>query len=432
MRKCSWHFKPAVVLTFLVVVSPLFLSVVSAQQLRMYDFVLFGSNSSQLGSSITVNGGSVGSYSLVQSSGTAAVKGNLYSKGRVVLTNSNTINGNIAAANLNGQTGNIVQTGSKLYVGGDIDARGNVYVSGGTIRGKVRLGSTANSYVGPTPGGGPVTKGNAIIPDFPQLPAIKNYTGTTAVDIKATAKISKGTYGNVILTGGQTLTLTDTGSYYFNSFSLANANTIVFDFGNKPGYIRIYVAGNMLLDKISTSIINGGDAGRIFTETDGKGSIAFKIANGSGNTKCRWSGTVWAPYGSIDVGAGTGSSEITGALWSGIQVNLQSGVTVNYSPYTEVGCTPPTVNAGEDKPLSFSETTPLTGTTNAASPIYSWAAINGGSILPPANTASINVTAAGTYILTVKAGGCSASDSVVVTNKVPNLIGSEDYMLITY
>ena len=48
---------------------------------------------------------------------------------------------------------------------------------------------------------------------------------------------------------------------------------------------------------------------------------------------------MWAPYSAINVGSGTGSSDITGALWSGTQVNVQSGVNIFYAPFE--GCVAP-------------------------------------------------------------------------------------------
>jgi hypothetical protein len=44
-------------------------------------------------------------------------------------------------------------------------------------------------------------------------------------------------------------------------------------------------------------------------------------------------GSVWAPFAAINIGSGTGSTLIKGALWSGTQVNIQSSVNIEFSPF---------------------------------------------------------------------------------------------------
>ncbi|HOV15083.1 MAG TPA: hypothetical protein PK771_12415, partial [Spirochaetota bacterium] len=80
----------------------------SAQQLSITDFVIFGGNGNcstcavQLGSSSNIQGGSVGSYKLVKTTGNAAISGNIHSGGTVSLSNSNNVSGRITAANAYG------------------------------------------------------------------------------------------------------------------------------------------------------------------------------------------------------------------------------------------------------------------------------------------------------------------------------------------
>ena len=141
------------------------------------------------------------------------------------------------------------------------------------------------------------------------------------------------------------------------------------------------------------------------------------LRNGSSaNAATKWLGTVWAPYAAINIGSGTGNSQVTGALWSGTQVNIQSGVNIVYAPYSE--CTPPDVNADLDKPLSFENQTTLTGSSLTPGVTFNWQAINGGVITSPVNAAAINVSAAGTYIVTAGiSANCFARDTVIVTGK---------------
>ena len=86
----------------------------------------------------------------------------------------------------------------------------------------------------------------------------------------------------------------------------------------------------MFLGKINAAMINGGNASRIFSETHGTGVNAFTITNGSGGGSSRWLGNIYAPYSAINIGSGTGSSEVNGSLWSGTQVIINSGVTINF------------------------------------------------------------------------------------------------------
>ena len=53
-----------------------------------------GTGTTLIGSSITLNGGAVGSYKLVQTTGNVAFNGtNIYSADKIILTNSNIIRG---------------------------------------------------------------------------------------------------------------------------------------------------------------------------------------------------------------------------------------------------------------------------------------------------------------------------------------------------
>ncbi|MBK8142178.1 MAG: hypothetical protein IPK57_15220 [Chitinophagaceae bacterium] len=162
---------------------------------------------------------------------------------------------------------------------------------------------------------------------------------TTVLPIGSTP--TSGLYGNVTLGGNKTLTFKGTGVYVFNSIkNTGTTNNFVFDFnGNTTGTIKVQVYGDVDVNKIKASIINGNAsaASRIYFEIHGSGAssggIAFKIANGSSSQASKWIGSVWAPFAAINIGSGTGSSNITGALWSGTQVNIQSGVNIDFAPF---------------------------------------------------------------------------------------------------
>ena len=75
-----------------------------------------------IGSSITINGGSVGAYKLVQTTGNATINSNIFSADKIILTNSNIVKGDISAAanypNLPLSTGTILSVGSSASITG--------------------------------------------------------------------------------------------------------------------------------------------------------------------------------------------------------------------------------------------------------------------------------------------------------------------------
>ncbi|MEJ7586606.1 MAG: hypothetical protein WKI04_03480 [Ferruginibacter sp.] len=432
-----------------VILQCLSATILNAQQTNIREYVLFSGNGSypggerqkypgppgyavQLGSFSTIQGGSVGSYRLVTSTGTAVINANIYSGGTIKLAHGNTVNGKIAAANSPAAPGNTLSVGSGAKLSGNIDVNGNIFIRGGTVGGPVTHPS-GTRYYGPVPERGEVT-GQPLIPALPGMPAISRFPDCRySADINSTKIISPGTYGDVKLDGNKTLTFDGTGIYAFDQIdNKGGTNYFVFDFKNNPsGTIRIYIHKDADLGKINVRTVNGGSASRIFTEVHGNGSSCsnrtwgFNIDNGySYIAGSKWQGTVWVPYAPINIGSGKGNTVITGALWSGIQVNIQCGVKIIYAPYSE--CSTPYVNAGPDKSLDFSNQTTLTGSSATPGVQYSWQAINGGVITSSSTTPEIIVSSAGTYILTAIANtNCSAKDTVIVTGKTNNLIGSE-------
>jgi len=193
----------------------------------------------------------------------------------------------------------------------------------------------------------------------------------------------------ILLGNNKTLTFSGTGIYIFKSIQNSGNNSFVFDFKNDPkGTIKIYVYGDVDLNKVNASTINGGDASRIYAETHGTGSTSssgidsWNINNGSsGNgSQTKWLGTVWAPYASINIGSGSGQCNYIGALYSSKQVNIQNNVSINYSP--SIQCATPVANAGNDKVLDCSTSTvQLDGSLSTLGLQYSWIALNNGRII---------------------------------------------------
>lgn len=448
--RTRWYFIIGKRSYFLTLVCILFGKTLFAQQTQITDYVIFGGKQAQgqtapaapgygvqLGSSTNIQGGLIGSYYLFKTTGNGTFGTNIFSGGIIQLANSNVVNGRLAARNDSSLGGTIISVGSSTNISGNIDAKGNIVVVGGTVSGRVThpFGTT---YSGPVPGGGD-SIGTPNLPTLPVMPVIRTFSDTlpgspnitnTQTIYPAGVNGSTGIFGNVFLGGNKTLTLKGPGVYVFKSIkNTGTSNNFVFDFNNNPNdTFKIYVWGDVDLGKVKASII-GGNPTRIYFEIHGKGTtsasgkVAFNIANGSSGSASKWLGAVWAPFAAINVGSGTGSTDITGALWSGTQVNIQSGVTMN------LYCNPPTVNAGPDKPLDFSTKTKLVATPFTPGVTFSWQALNGGIIDPTyfsPNNDTIKVLVAGTYIVTASQGPiCSAKDTVVVTGRLRSIIGSE-------
>lgn len=407
--------------------------------------VIIGSSCNYLGNIQGAGTGYIGSYNLVRTTAATNINGHINSGGTIQLSGNNTINGNLfAGISPAGVSGTVITAGTGTVLGvsgdlqrGNINANGKVTIGGGAVYGKVTLPAPASQYPysGPAPAGG-VVNGTPSLPGLPAMPPITPFPGFGTANITNTVTIGPGAYGNVNLGSNKTLTLNGPGIYTFKSITTTGPNSsIVYNFNNAAtGDFKIYVHGDLRLNKAAFSTINGGSASRIYVETHGTGSTntsdntaAVTMSNGSnGNgNPAGWLGTLWAPYAAIKVGSPNGpASSVHGALWSGTQVNLQGGVTVTFAPFNL--CTSPEVNAGADRALDFENPTTLTGTSTTSNVSYNWEALNGGVISTSPDNATITVNSAGTYVLTVTLNpGCASTDTVIVTGKVNDIIGSE-------
>src|SRR4030095_2130994 len=90
------------ILLFLVLLNSVTAQTATTNQRQPREFVLLsgvpGSQGTTLiGSSITINGGSVGAHKLIQTTGNATINSNIFSADKIIITNSNLIKGDISA-----------------------------------------------------------------------------------------------------------------------------------------------------------------------------------------------------------------------------------------------------------------------------------------------------------------------------------------------
>ena len=411
-------------------------SISSAQQLTIRDFVLFGGNSNcsipgqattippgcgvQIGTSGSVIGGKIGSHTIIRTTGNAQIDADIISGGRLELSNTNTVNGTIAVGNTTPTNNTIFTAGSNFFVSNNVYVNGSSTISGGLLSGFLMHPSIA-SYSGPLPAGGEIV-GTPPLPGLPVMPSISSFDPAGNGTIATSQVIVPDEYGALMLNGGKTITFSGTGTYVFSKIkNSGNANKFIFDFQNSPtGIIRINVHDDVDLYKINVELINGGSASRIFMEVHGNGSssangnYAWMITNGaSGNNQSIWYGTVWAPYGGINVGSGSSPSKVEGALWSGTQVVLDNGVGITYA--MPALCQAPNANAGPDKFTDCDHpTTQLNGSSATANVSFKWTAVNGNFSSTVPNP---TVSAGGTYVLTVTDPQCYmvSTDTAIVT-----------------
>ncbi|HEX2847033.1 MAG TPA: S8 family serine peptidase [Chitinophagaceae bacterium] len=441
-------------LTFLVLV---FLLNTFCGYAQLKDFVIFGKEGVQLGTSTVIQNGKVGSYGLIKSTGNASFGGDIISFGTVQFANNNTVNGKIWAANATTppSTGTIFSTGSNARLTGEINVNGNIVIGGGTVNGPVY---TTGTYSGPVPAISPIRNN----PGFPTPPTLPIFYSLDPVNngstITGSGRINPGYYNSLALTGGRTDTFSLPGVYVFNSIkNSGNVNNLVFDFNHDPtAKFKFYIINDVNLYKVNISFINltlpGGVtptpadvASRIYMQVGGTGSTsatgvdAWSITNGaSGNNQSSWLGTVWAPNGNINVGSGSTPPKVVGNLWSDKQVIIQSGASIMYAAFND--CIP-SASAGADQNIDCDHPlATLTGSSSNSTAQFSWSKV--GDVIPGnTNTASIQVSKAGTYVLTVTSMDCisPATDTVIVTSspcilpyypppvtgKVTSKIGSE-------
>ena len=269
--------------------------------------------------------------------------GSLYSDSAILLDKNNTVAG-VTKAN-NSRVSSIT-TGTPIWVGmgaslkDSVVAKGNIFIKAGSVK-QVFL-PTVTTYTGPTPtlGKVQVAPNLLVLPVMPPMPATIPINNVGSGSITTTTAIPQGTYGDLILSGGKTLTLSGPGTYVFKSIKNSGAtNSFVFDFQNKTGNFVLLVQGDVDLDKSAVTTVNGGGANYIFLEVLGTGSTssgnAFNIAPGNSGA-AKWIGTVWVPNGNINLSNSGNMTTIIGALFTNNTINATANVTVDYAPYIQV------------------------------------------------------------------------------------------------
>lgn len=418
---------------------------IHAQQGAWKDYVLLSGNGgtgttnpgslgygvvfSSSGTGSAVNGGIVGAYSMIKTTGANNFNTSLYSRGQISLGNLNTVTGRISAANLSNLSGTIFSSGLLSQLSGKIDVKGNIVVSSGTVSNTVThpVGTT---YSGPAPGAN--VTANPTLQTIPSLPAVTPFPAAGVVNITNSMTLNPGSYGSMSFTG-KTITFNGPGTYVFSAINLTNINTFNFDFQNKPnnanGIFRIYVHGNANLAKIYTNLVNGGSASRIFFESHGNGigSPTGKDAVTIGNLSTipsgtgRFYGTIWAPYAAVNIGQGLSACQYQGAIYSATQVSVYSPTTITYAPFYD--CANVSANAGPDTTIVCGgPTLHLQGVASFANAQYAWSTPNG-VLGADSNTANPTVVQFGTFVLKVTepASGCVAIDTVLV-NFIPCIV----------
>lgn len=279
--------------------------------------------------------------------GGGIIHGNVYARGRV------TIRGSTVLGEVHSCEGTVSTTGSART--GSIRASGNISIGGGSIvDGHADSGASiavngeitgeATAWLEIT-GGGVIRGGTyegarpaaAICPDpyliaGRELPVPTEFSaGGTDVNQSTTVPLTPGSYGKVTLGVDGQMHLRG-GDYFFESIGLKTRGTLYLDLSSQDD-IHVFVSetasfAGQLSVYVSTDGINYGNAfpagievdsalaARVYLESHeaGKNSTAFSLGNDSG-----WFGSIYTPYGMLDVGNG---SQLIGSYYSGGGHNL--------------------------------------------------------------------------------------------------------------
>jgi hypothetical protein len=215
---------------------------------------------------------------------------------------------------------------------GDIQTNGTVGINGDAYSGSQTIFSTATTVTGT------VTVDGS---DFPALPTPTAFTsgGTDYIGSGNNGTVSLApnvSYGELSGGGGWNINLSS-GTYYFDSIHFANNTNINLDLSG--GAINIFVTGELWFGSgADVNLTNGGDSSMVYWETHEADTLnAFRATGGSD-----WLGTVYAPYGGIHFGSGSGPTTFEGHFWSGwdgTYTNLSGNLVYERSVYIEHGVT---------------------------------------------------------------------------------------------
>ncbi len=207
-----------------------------------------------------------------------------------------------------------VHIGQGSDVQGNVGAIGDVDINGtGWIHGDL---TGQSQFIGIMP---PHVSGAFNVPGVPTPPTLPAPVVIPAIDTPGVAMANYGSFtpvaGNsygAITGGGGCKVYFTAGTYYFDSFSLANGGKLYFDLTGGP--VKIYVKKQFKVGSATNSYLTNGDASMIFLESqwDGTAGQPYGFSHAGGS----WHGTVVTRESGIKFGTGQASGIFEGYMWS--------------------------------------------------------------------------------------------------------------------
>ena len=279
------------------------------------DFAIFATERAKIGGGSIVKGGLTGSDQEVRLASGTEVDG-VAGAGKLTGNNGVTIYGDVVYDGT-------MKLGSGGDIYGDVDVDGNAVLHSSEIHGDLTVSGSLTNFSTVT---GTITAPGSPVPYVgPTLPAATAFSaGGASIANNASGQsvtLAPGTYGVFDLHGFNNTLKLSAGNYYFDSFRIGSGGDIQFDLTG--GNVNLYIVGDMLWGNTVHSSLIGGDSTQIYTELHGKWHNS-----GGGN----YYGVVYAPFDDIVL---ANNFDHVGALYSGKEINLQHGVTVNFVPVPE-------------------------------------------------------------------------------------------------
>ncbi len=235
----------------------------------------------------------------------------VYGKEGVTFGVGSTVTGTVGSGIDLALNGSVNVIGNAI-AGDDVSLGNNAHIMGMvTNPDKLTLGS--NSSVGSR------TIGTPSQPGLPAATVFMSGGTDKSVGNGGILTLAPGSWGEVSLGGAATLNLS-AGDYYFDE--LSSGNGLNLNIALNGGDTRIFVTGRVNFGGVDVNL-TGGSAGDVYLETHYSGNQdAFKAGGGTD-----WRGLVYAPYGDINIGSGSGPGSFMGPLWAGGEVTIQHGIT---------------------------------------------------------------------------------------------------------
>ena len=227
-----------------------------------------------------------------------------------------------------GANGNVDLSGSGTLVGGNIGAES-------VIQGACPNGITINGNGGVVPGQNPPNTFVAISPPIvlPTPPAPNPAPPTTNLSYNSSASMVPGTYGDIKVSGGSTLTLSP-GVYNINSITLVGNSILQV---SPAGQVTLNVAGsgvNVPVSLSGGSLSNTTQVPNNF-QINYAGTNRLDISGGAGSYL-----VVDAPNAPVKL---TGGSDIFGAIIANT-INDSGGTNFHVDISAALGIVPPSAN----------------------------------------------------------------------------------------